>query len=190
MVPGWAENRWKTHKLLDDLDAGGGIQTKDIGQAEVIITHSAGGHVVPQNLKAKLIVLIAPSYIPGRPFVISTVMEYLMDTIYYFRRALIYPWLLKNLYYIFFGIAHPLRTIRVYRKVQEPLNLEALKNYRVLLIRNKHDFFCSPQIADEARKYSNIEYKELAGRHDHCWIAPKPYVDLILKAYNLKGEQR
>jgi|GEM_PF-2183053 len=181
LAAGWAENRWKTHQLLDGLEEAGGIAVNDIHSAAVIIAHSAGGHVIPSIIKAKLIVLIAPSFVVDQPYMISVLEEYVMDTIYYFRRFLIYPWLLKNIYYLFFGIFHPVRTFQIYKKVRQPLAIDELKNYRVLLIRNKNDFFCSPKISQLTQKYKNINFVELPGRHDNCWIDPQPYVDLILK---------
>ncbi len=181
MEPGWAENRWKTHKLLDGLAGAGGTPVQRAADADVLITHSAGGHVLPAGIKARLVVLISPTYVLDRPFFVSIFLEYVMDSVDYFRRLLIYPWLLKNLYYVFFGLFHPIRTVRIYQQVRQPLTIDGLKGNRILLIRNENDFFSSPQIKKLAQEQPNVKYVELPGRHDNVWIEPQPYVDLILK---------
>ncbi|HZP55193.1 MAG TPA: hypothetical protein VFB03_00255 [Candidatus Saccharimonadales bacterium] len=181
LVVGWAENRWKTHQFLKGLEKAGGLQIDNPRKADLIITHSAGGHINPNDINPKLIAIVAPCYLPEQSFLVATAKEWVMDCIYYFRHFLFISWLKKNLYYLFFGLAHPRRTYSIYKQVIVPLDLSSLKRFKVTLIRNHNDFFCSEQILNISKQYSNISFYELPGRHDDLWVNPQPYINLILR---------
>src|SRR3990167_10932134 len=99
LAAGWAENRWKTHELLDVLERAGGTKALSAHNTDIFICHSAGGHIIPKGIRPKLLVIIAPAHLAGRPLVLAAAMEWVMDSIYCFRKLLILPWILTNIYY-------------------------------------------------------------------------------------------
>lgn len=184
LEPGWAENRWKTSDLLKQLEAAGGRFAKKVEKADIIIAHSAGCHMITSGLPAQLVVLIGPTYCPGRSLLIRAAKEWLFDSLFYFRNLLIVPWLLKNIYYLVYGLLHPLKSLRIFQLIRQPLPEATLHGYKTLVIRNIDDYFCDQTIDELVQAWPSSALKKLPGRHDDIWVNPRPYIETILKAYN------
>ena len=181
LLVGWAENRWKTSDLVSILAARGATQTNNPDIADVVIGHSAGCHHIRPAKNQKLLLLIGPLY--GRqPLFIRTSQEWFFDSLYYFKKGLVIKWLLKNIYYLYFGLRHPQVTLKVYRQVRKPLPAKAINSYKkVLVVRNSRDHFCERSIQELVKTWPAASLVQPEGHHDDLWTNPRLYVDLIIK---------
>lgn len=181
LIHGWAGGGRHTNLFAKSLENSGLKVIKNTHDADCIFAHSTGCYMLPPDNKAKLIVLHGPPYWPGKSLR-SRLFDHKGDDI---------GKLVKN-----FGIAHVLRrfwwetvyiiihpqTTHVALKHHKKLDfLDNLKKQRVLLVRNKEDAFCSPDIKEVVKSYKNVKYAELPDGHDDYYTNPKPYIDLILK---------
>jgi len=180
IIDGWSEGPRHMAALEQELSRAGFSLSQDKTKADVIIAHSADWYFLPKDDSSKLIAHINPPYWPNRPILLGMIRNVLLDIPMQLRswgwkRLAVHR--LKNIFYIFI---HPLRGLRIWRSLKSAL-VEKDKNKRVLIMRNKRDCFCSPEIKSYLKSVKGAKIVELPGLHEDCWFNPKPYVDLILK---------
>jgi len=81
-----------------------------------------------------------------------------------------------EIYYVF---AKPRYTWSVLKNQSHLEFLDQLSDKQMILVRNKEDEFCSPQIKKVINEYNNFKYIEIPGYHSDYYIDPKPYIDLL-----------
>jgi hypothetical protein len=184
VIEGFAGGPMHTRHFKKALSEAGFIPIKSRVEADIIIAHSAGIYAIPQEAKAKLMVLIGPTYWPGkllpkRSFAHTRssgkyhltnfglryyVWKKLLEIYYFFRRH----------EYLWLGIIHNNKLDRIYALADKP-------GREIIVIRNQDDPFTTPKIANQL-KHRSIKFIELPGVHDHFLRNPQPYIDLLLKA--------
>lgn len=180
ILPGWAEGPKVTKRLQRELKKAGFQPCQQIEEADIIITHSAGCHLLPPHLNPKFVMVINPSYWPERPTLINITYNVVLDLPSQIRDHGLIPMLRNRLWNIFYIVTAPLRTLKVWRSLKQVL-FELLIHKKILIVRNNSDCFCTPDIAQITQSHKNIEVAALPGLHEDCWFNPKPYVDLLLK---------
>src|SRR5688572_18120710 len=65
IIYGWAEGHWHGHRLRKELKAAGLEYSHDPANADVIIAHSGGCYMLPDNSQANLVMLVGFPYYAG-----------------------------------------------------------------------------------------------------------------------------
>jgi hypothetical protein len=75
-IPGWSEGPWHSKLLEEKLAKEGIYKEQSPGSADIIFCHSTGCYLVPQEARAKLIVLVGVPYLPNRSLVYSGLKKF------------------------------------------------------------------------------------------------------------------
>lgn len=180
ILHGWAEGPWQSRKFEEQLQSKLSLSEDIPTNADLIIAHSLGCFLVPENAKAKYIVLIGPPYWPKRSVIKSLVLK-LASELKSHRKASSIRWwgnkIMHNVWYIF---SRPKNTVLgVIRR--HPKYLPGSSDRKVILVRPSQDTLCHPDIFSLIGAERKYEFVEIKGAHDDCWFEPKEYVDLLLK---------
>lgn len=183
LIEGFSGGPMHTRNFRRALAEAGFKVIKDKRQADIIIAHSAGIYAIAPESHASLMLLIGPTYWPGRRLInrlfqhTRTSRQYhvanfgwsyytwkkLLELYYFFRRHN-YMWL---------GVFHNNRLARLKRLAENP-------GRKIIIIRNQDDPFSGPMLQKDL-KIPNVRFIELPGVHDDYVTNPKPYIDLLLK---------
>ncbi len=176
----WGGGSWHTQQFEAALKASGFALT-DVTHADVIIAHSIACYDLDQKSPAQFYILIDPPYWPGKSFIgrffekqrqDNRTQKTLVGRKYVFKK------LLWGLVYI---VTKPSYTSFALKNAGSLDFLNALKDKKVLVIRNQQDYVCSPDIHVALASYPNVFFRTLPGEHDDYYTNPQPYVDLIPK---------
>jgi hypothetical protein len=181
ILHGFAGGWWHTREFNKALNKADLRQTKKPGAADIIFAHSGGCYRIPENNQAKLIVLVGPPYWPNKSILRRMLLKKNQDTSLRFKeRGLVFAVnkFIWELVYIIIKPSYMFIALKHHRYLHF---LDLLENKKVILIRNDEDYFCSPQIKDAVKKYTNIKYMPMPGNHDDFMTNPQPYIDLMLK---------
>lgn len=174
IIYGFAEGSYHGRALRKTLQQAGFTPTKDLRQADIIIAHSAGCYLVPDNTQAKAVLHIGYTYWPGRSLPNS--LQALLALEY--RRFGLVRWFCRCIVNDFYMLKF-WQTIRMYRGWHNPGEyLDRQHAVRQIFIRNRDDTYCNAEALLEraGRKHT---YISLPGTHNHIWDHPEPYVDLL-----------
>jgi hypothetical protein len=178
---GWAEGQWQSQQLRVALEAAGYRPARS-EEADIIITHSGGCYVVPDENKAQLIMMIGIPYSPHKPILWSIGQKVQLDMYQHKIEQQLGYWTRKTFWNTLYLIGKPWRWAHMWwhwRKLDFP---HAAPNCKIIAVRNEVDPFC--------KKYNFIKLCEergwqavhMHGHHDDCWSHPQPYVDIIKTA--------
>lgn len=181
ILHGWAGGNWHVKRFVKALEESGFEERKQLSDADVIIAHSTGCYRLKENSNAKLVLLIGPPYWPSQSILQRLLKKKGHDTRQRINDQGILFTINKFLFEIIYVITKPGYTFVTLKNHRHLHFLDLLDDKNVILIRNEEDYFCSPEIKEALKKYSNVRYEELPGGHDDFMTNPQPYVDLILK---------
>jgi hypothetical protein len=177
-LTGWSEGPWHTKRIEKKLAAERINKTEDKVKADILFCHSTGCYLIPENARAKVIILVGLPYWPGRSLVFSGIKKLKEDFKYTSREMGLSWWANKTAHTILYMLKYPKDTVFVKTK-HKVANLPDPAKHKIILVRNEQDDFCHPKITkilDEAKEY---QFLSLPGEHDDCWMAKQPYIDLI-----------
>ena len=181
VLEGWAGGPKVSRLFRQRLDENGFEITKKIHDADFIIAHSTGCHMLPKKFKADTVMLIDPPYWPGES-IARRWLNMSKAELKYLRKAQgnrkFWSDKLWEAFYIF---AKPAYTCSILRNESHLHFLVDLKDKNVILVRNTDDEFCSPDIKNKLKSYKNIAYAEIEGYHGNYYLNPQPYIDLLLE---------
>jgi hypothetical protein len=183
VIEGFSGGPMHTRLFRKSLKQAGFAVIKDRKKANIIIAHSAGIYGIPADVEAGLLMLIGPTYWPGRKLIKRVAKHTNLSKRYHVSKFgwRYYAWKkLLELYYFFrrhtymwLGIIHNNRLG----------HLERLINHagrKTIIIRNQQDPFSSPGLKEKIIA-KNVRFVELPGVHDDYVTNPQPYIDLLLK---------
>jgi hypothetical protein len=183
VIEGFAGGPLHTRQFRNALTQAGFKVIKNRQEADIIIAHSAGIYGIPQTSSAKLLILIGPTYWPGRRLIkrvirhTQTSRRYHVSNFgwryYIWKKILEFYYFFRRHSYMWLGIIHNNRLEHLNRLIRQP-------GRKTLIIRNQDDPFSGPGL-EQAIKGSNLSFVELPGVHDDYVTNPKPYIDLLLK---------
>lgn len=183
VIEGFSGGPMHTRQFRKALTDAGFQVIKNRRQADIIIAHSAGIYAVPDDARAHLIMLIGPTYWPGRPL-IKRVSQHTKTSrrhhVQNFGWAYFIWKKLLELYYFFRRHNYMWLGILNNNKLEHVQKLMGRADQKTLVVRNQSDPFTSPQIKTLI-KGPGVKYVELPGVHDDYVKNPKPYIDLLLK---------
>ncbi|MBX4191164.1 hypothetical protein KW794_03695 [Candidatus Saccharibacteria bacterium] len=183
VIEGFSGGPMHTRQFRKALTEAGFKVIKDRKNADVIIAHSAGIYAVPTDAKAKLLMLIGPTYWPGQLLIKRTLRHARSSGSYHIKN---FGWLsflwkkLLEFYYIFRRHLYLWLGILNNNKLAHLNKLMNRSDQKTIIIRNSDDPYCSPSIKDKVRGPQTM-FVELPGVHDDFVTNPGPYIDLLLK---------
>jgi len=179
ILHGWAGGPKRGKQFTRNLEAAGFRVVKKAEQADFVIAHSTGCYFLPKNIKAELVVCINPPYWPGEPIVERWIRMDKNEAKFLIKRFGPGTFLRNKFWEIYYVFAKPRYTWSVLKNQSHLEFLDQLSDKQMILVRNKEDEFCSPQIKKVINEYNNFKYIEIPGYHSDYYIDPKPYIDLL-----------
>lgn len=176
---GFAEGQKIGEHLTKVLTQDTFILTKDSINASVIIAHSGGIFLVPQNTKAQTLIFVAPSI--GDVSLLGTQLH---KTWIEFHNALTTKRLLQfykrslwNCVYLATRNAYHSQMMRAYKMLGKKLPNFQTKN--VFVITNNKDPWSKQLTQDQKKNYPSYTFITMDGTHDDLWINPENYIKLL-----------
>lgn len=185
VIEGFAGGPILTRPFRKALRAAGFKVMRNRRTADIIIAHSAGMYAIPAEAKASLIMIIGPTWWPGKKLTVRAAKVGLRRRQYILKKhgwwQLI--WTQANQFFYFF-VRHRYLWLGIINNNRLDFldRLSSKPNRKVILVRNQEDDFTSPGIKQVVKNYPNLEYFELPGVHDAFATEPAEYIKLIKDA--------
>lgn len=183
VIEGFAGGPMHTRLFRKSLSEAGFKVIKDRKQADVIVAHSAGIYGIPPEARANLLMLIGPTYWPGRRLIKRTLrhthssgryhLKNFGFKFYAWKKILEFYYVFRRHSYMWLGILNNNRLGHLKKLINTPART-------TIVVRNSKDPYCSPDIKNKIHG-SNLRFIELPGVHDDYVTNPAPYIDLLLK---------
>lgn len=170
LVYGYAEGPRITRKFSAALQVAG-HQLNDAKTADVIIAHSGGSFMIPNN-QAKVVLLVNAPYYESHRAMIRNLANRV-------RQEGIKPIALRKLGWNgWYLVSRPRRARQMQKAVIEG-KFPSTEQATVLLIRNADDNFGTPAQDQKLAAEHNWKTITLPGTHDDIWGNPGPYIKLL-----------
>jgi hypothetical protein len=181
IVYGFTEGNWHGKKFRRALRDRGYSMTHDITRADYVIAHSGGCYDVPPLADNQRLMLINPTYWPGRSLAerAKNMSQQIVKSIRPGNKPFYHLYkTLRNIGYLFYH--H--RTNQFMIRRSKTFNLEQeIKHGKTLLVRNDHDPWITPDLDRLQSLNKQLHIARLPGEHDDCWLHPEPYIDYLEK---------
>lgn len=182
-IEGFSGGPMHTRGFKKALQKAGFKPIKDRHKADIIIAHSAGIYAVPADARARIIMLIGPTYWPGQPL-IKRVMRHTKTSrqnhvskfgwlSYGWKKLLEFYYFFRRHNYMWLGILNNNNLSHLQKLMSRP-------DQKTIIIRNDSDVFVTPGLK-KLVKGPGVKYIELPGVHDDYITNPKPYIDILIK---------
>lgn len=184
LIEGFSGGPIKTRRFRKALVDAGFKIIKNSSKADIVIAHSAGIYAIPASARANLLMLIGPTYWPGRSLY-ARLRQHMGDSrryyvsrfgrLYYTKKKIleVYYFFIRHKY-LWLGIVHNNRLEKLQQLTSRP-------GRKTIIIRNTDDAY-SGRGLEQQIKDKNVTYVELPGIHDDYYENPGPYIELLLKA--------
>lgn len=162
----------QARKLRELLEARGLRPAADIGEADILITHSAGCWLVPKTAQARLVIW------NGAPLAEKKGKTYRQANIQIYKRTpntKLIKFLASNTLYGFRYFRRNLAIIRM-AKYAEPV---ILPEAAYVFIANRYDPWPRSRKVDTFLKNKDWAFMSLPGSHDDIWQHPDHYAPII-----------
>lgn len=148
----------------------------DPSSADIIFAHSGGCFLIPPESNASIVVLVGLPYWPGRSRILATIIKTWRDYKQSIHQQTLGAWSIKLLYHMLyaFKLMYAWQMAR-----QQTINSPWNGSQRQVIIRNRHDAYCSPEVLG-APFNGPRTFISFPGEHDDCWSNPKAYLDMLL----------
>jgi hypothetical protein len=137
---------------------------------------------LPVKSPVNLYFLLDPPYWPGKSVYSRAVEKKRIDSKMTNQAGGWTAVLKKTIWETIYIFKKPKYTSLALKNNQSLDFLIPLKSKQVILIRNKEDTFCSPDIQVALSSFPNVRYAVVPGGHDDYMTNPQPYIDLLYKA--------
>lgn len=172
---GWTEGPLQAKKLRAKLRESGFQVIKDQKPADIIIAHSGGCFLLPEQGKAEIVMMVGLPYWPNRHLLNSLYQKIRTET-----KNL--GWIKKTLFNTYYLFARPRQWFRMY-KAWKKVSLPRSSDYSsIICVRNRHDHFLHPIESEVLSKKHGWQHVLLDGTHDDLWLNPDKYVEILHSA--------
>jgi hypothetical protein len=177
ILPGFAEGKWHTQHVSRVLDDS--FQHVHVKHgADIVITHSAGIHLLPENIQMELLFITGLPVIKRRTIAVRLGKKVRRDYKRYKNYKRQREWWLKSGYNIVYFVRYPNRWLRMVRSLN-PQSWPDFQAKQIVVIANEEDVFNSPQSLLKLAKQYGWKFYTLPGQHDDIWERPDKYVTII-----------
>jgi hypothetical protein len=179
LVYGFSEGVWHGRKFRRVLKRRGHTIAPDTLKADYIIAHSGGCYTVPPLRDEQTLILVNPTYWPGRavPIRAGNMVKQMIISMRPGNRPIFHFY--KNLRNVGYLIRHH-KANRFIAWRSASFNLEQeIAHKRTLLIRNHNDPWLTPDLERLQLANPHLQIAKLPGDHDDLWLHPEPYINLM-----------
>jgi len=184
VIEGFSGGPMHTRTFRKAVRRAGFSVVKNYREADIIVAHSAGIYAIPPNVRARVLILIGPTYWPGRKLIRRVLAhtksgrQFFVDNygwrLYAWKKLLESYYFFRRHRYLWLGVKNNNRLDRLYELAND-------RSRQIILIRNHDDPFCDPAIQELFRDQTNVRYVELPGIHEDFTVNPRPYIKLLLE---------
>lgn len=178
IIYGWISGPGHGRKLSRLLQAAGFTPAGTAGGADIIITHSAGYYLIPQN-SGKIVVLVGPTL---NSLTFANWLRANWENARMFwkdRHAL--KGLRLNLLHAADVILRPSHNLKI-AKAARLSAMPALEDSNVLMIANQYDPWPKKSGLDDFVVQTPWVFMSMRGAHENIWEEPESYV-AVIEAY-------
>ena len=168
---GWPEGQWHGKNLRKALIEHGFQIASSIEDADIILAHSAGCYMIPDKVRAKLIVLVGLPNWPSRLTIVSTYEKLSLEA----KNA---GWFQKTFWHVVYALSQPIRLMKTYKAFRKKI-LPSGKPGKIVLVHNKLDTYMNDLVSNELAERREWNCINLDGQHDDLWQNPTPYLEII-----------
>lgn len=177
--PGFGEGEWHSRILYKSLEKLGYRRVATAADSDVVITHSAGCFFLPPRLPHQKVVVLAPPYWPGKYLWWCFLQKITQDILESYMRGKLLFFIRKTIWNCLYILRDIPKAIRIHFSARRHDFYTAFHSEKFVLIRNKRDTFCTPDIERLLRQKGKFEYYELPGEHEEVWMEPDDHAALI-----------
>ena len=181
LIVGFTEGGWHVRRFEKSLKRRGFTITKDVAKAHFVVAHSGGCYTIPPLSDEQVLMLINPTYWPGKALNLrgGAMTLQLLRAVRPGNNPLYHLWkTIHNLFYLFYH--HRLNMVMVQQSRWYSLE-QSINHHKTILVRNQNDPWLTHELDDLQRLHPKLKIERLAGDHDDCWLNPGPYIDLLLE---------
>lgn len=179
VLVGFTEGNWHARRFERELTHRGIGIAPDVETADYIIAHSGGCYVIPPLRDSQTLMLINPTYWPGRSLFRRslTMIVQLITSVRPGNRPWYHLWkTAHNTFYLVYRARFNLLMIRQ----SKFYNLEqSVQHDHMILVRNEADPWLTPDLRTVEAQHPKLRVARLPGEHDDCWLNPEPYIRLL-----------
>ncbi len=173
LIYGYAEGPRIAKNLIEYLGARG-HELVDASEAEVILAHSGGSYLIPDNNSATRVVLVDVPYYDNHPSFIKKLSKRVTEEGISLSALQKFIW---NNWYVY---SQPKRSYQMYKRVIEG-EFHGVEGKKVMLVRNNNDLFGAIDQDKEQARANGWLVEGLPGTHDDLWVNPEPYSKFLEK---------
>lgn len=171
---GFAEGPGNARRMIKLLKSEGFSLTRKLSKADIIIAHSGGCFLIPENGRANIVMMIDIPYWPGKHPKVGLKEKVALE-------VKDRDWHKKSFINIIYLIAWPRRWYRMY-KAWGNMRIPSSTNYSsIIAVRDEHDTFMHPIESKVLAEKNGWQMHTIRGQHDDLWANPRPYVELLQK---------
>lgn len=172
LIYGFAEGHWVSGRFRAALQRAGFSLAKSPAEADIIVAHSGGCYMLPDESRANVVMLVDLPHWPDKHIGRSLAQKT--------RNDIKDLWAVKTaVLNSFYLIAKPRQWSRMRRAIKKLENLPSRDNDDVILVRNSRSHFLHPTAAKELAKTKKWRMQVMDGHHDDLWKNPAPYIKLL-----------
>jgi hypothetical protein len=176
---GTAEGPALTWRLRPALRVQGYDITRDISEADCVITHSGGVLELPPALPGKTVVITVPSTGYEGSLAHAAVRKVILDVTHAWREHAMGFWLRKTLINIWYG-ANIARLYALYKQNKRlGHSLPQCTAAEVAVMVQPHDPWSRDLPPESVHAHPGYTYITIPGHHDDIWARPQLYVALL-----------
>ncbi len=185
VIEGFSGGPMHTRAFRRAVRQAGFSVVRNYRKADIIVAHSAGIYAIPPDVRARVLVLIGPTYWPGRKLIKRVFAHTKSGRLFYVKNYGWWFYIWKKaleLYYFFRRHRYLWLGVKNNNKLDRLYALAGNQDRQIILVRNHDDSFCDPAIGELFKGRSNVRYVELPGVHEDYTTNPKPYIKLMEEA--------
>lgn len=176
---GFVEGSFHALKLDRLLKKAGFVPAKNMHDADIIIAHSAGCWLIPNNAKPKLVIYV------GMPLPLTSAQKTWLKSNWLSMRLFIskghvFQMLRIGLLNTYYALLQPRRSLDIIHgsKSAQPV---IFPDSSTVFIANRHDPWPRSKQLDNYVESNGWSFLSLPGSHNNIWQHPIYYVDIIKK---------
>lgn len=176
---GFSEGKWNSRRLRKAMRSFNFTPTNSLESADFVLAHSGGCIDLPPLREQQTLVLINPTYWPGKAKSdsASEVFHQNLHETLRGRQRLYHVVKFFNFLWCFVSDAR--RNMTMSKRVDEFNLAAAISHPRTLLIRNHGDPWLTADLSALQTANPNLKIHSLEGYHDDCWMNPAPYLKIM-----------
>jgi len=174
----WISSKGHGRELSKLLRQAGFVEARTAEEADILITHSAGYYLIPEQAKARFIVMIGPT-LNSLSFA-NWLHANLENARMFWRDRKIAKGLRLNLLHIADIFLHPRHNMMIARAAHSAKIL-TIQAAETIIVANQADPWPHPENLNAYIENQPWVFMSMPGAHENVWEQPEEYVKLIGK---------